>query len=170
MATDAQLNTYCSALILKYLNTYFTSTAITDYIDGGDHYLVTSVAPIISITSITDTANNDTVVTASTYDFYAKEGLIYLDSGLDTFTNDVSNFNWGVGKRRYKVIYQAGYTAVPDDVVLATNLLITYYRNRSDISVNKQDLGDFSTSYAGSVYGMPPEVKAILDPYRVRSM
>lgn len=168
MATDAQLNTYASALILKYCDTYFESTTVTDYIDGGELYLITCKAPIISITSITDTADNDTVLTASTYDFYPGEGLIYLDSGLDTFSNRTTNPTWGAGRRRYKVIYEAGYAAVPDDITLATLLLITYLRNRQDLSISEQELGDFSVTYRESIMAMPQEVKDILDLYKVR--
>ena len=168
MATDAQLNQYASAMVLKYLDTYFSSETVVDYLDGGTKFLLTGKAPIISITSIVDTDNSNTTLDSSNYDFYPGEGLIFLDDGIDTFVNDVTSVTWGSGLRRWKITYQAGYTAVPDDVTLAIAMLVTYYRNRPDISLDSQMLGDFSVSYKEAVLGIPPEVKAILDHYRVR--
>jgi hypothetical protein len=167
MATDAQLNNYASALILTYLDTYFTSTTVTDYIDGGGEYLFTSKAPIISITSITDTSTS-TVLSADTYDFYPGEGMIYRDDGVSLFSVASSNRNWGVGKRRFLVVYEAGHTSIPDEIALATALLITELRNRPDISVSSLELGDYKVMYreAGSLF--TPEIKAILDLYKVR--
>lgn len=102
-----------SEFIEVYCNTTFSSDSITDKIDGGDMLLITTKAPIISITSITDNETGDTV-SSSDYDFYAKEGMIYLDT--DSLLYPTLNQKWGPGRQRFTVVYASGHSAVPEAV------------------------------------------------------
>jgi hypothetical protein len=106
----AELITLVSETIESYCNTYFESTATTEYVDGGHEYLIVPRSPIISITLIKDTTD-DSTVSSSSYDYYPSEGMIYLkDSGLNGL------YTWGAGRRRYRVTYHTGFAAVPEAV------------------------------------------------------
>jgi hypothetical protein len=102
-----------SEFIEDYCNTTFSSTATTDKIDGGTEFLITTRAPIISITSITDNEDS-TTVTATDYDFYAESGRIYRENDAVLFPTNQPK--WYSGRQRYTVVYQAGYATIPEAV------------------------------------------------------
>lgn len=118
----AELIDLVSEFIEDYCNTYFSSTAVTEKLDGGKTYLVTTRAPIISITSITDRADS-TVLAATDYDAYYESGLIFLTSDFLLFTPEASTA-WAKGRKRFTTVYQAGYTAVPEIIKWVTYQII----------------------------------------------
>lgn len=168
MATDADLLTYATKVAEMYCNTYFSSTTVVDYLDGGDNELIATKGPIISITSIEDTENDDATLSATAYDFDPKAGIIYIENSIEGFPRVRSNGDWGEGRRRWKVTYQAGYSSMPDDVTWAVLMMATEAGNRLDPSISSESLGDYSKAYMMDVLGLNPKVKAILDRYKVR--
>lgn len=170
MATDADLITYASALVEKYLDTYFTSTAVTERIDGGSEFLILSKAPIVSITSIVDKDDSDATVSATLYGFYPNEGIVYAENAIDASFNVNPGGKWGPGRRRFEVTYQAGHASTPSDVTLAVLMLVTEFRNRLDPSIKAESLGDYSKTYVDEIMGWNPKVKMILDRYKTRHL
>lgn len=155
---------YASNAIENYCNTYFSSTAITDRLDGGGRYLITKVAPIISVTSITD-AYDSTVVSSADYLNYLAAGLIYID--VDTTNYALQNLTWAEGMRRWIVVYNAGYASVPNAVKLACILLVSYFRTTRTPGMLSETVGDYSyTKMQLPDAGLPEEVKMLLAPYR----
>jgi hypothetical protein len=102
-----------SEFIEDYCNTHFSSTAVTQKIDGGGEYLIVDRAPIISITSITDNEDS-TTVDSGDYDFYAVSGLIYRDNDAILFPDN--ELTWAKGRQRFTVVCQAGYASVPEAI------------------------------------------------------
>ena len=168
--SDAALITQASALIEKYLDTYFVTTTTVERIDGGREFLIVTKAPIISITSIVDKDDSDAVVAATLYNFYPNEGLIYAENSLDAAFNVNPGGIWGVGRRRFEVTYEAGYTSAPADIELAILMLVTELRSRKDPSIKEESLGDYTHIHMDEVFGWNPKIKMILDNYKVRQL
>lgn len=158
-----------SEFIENYCNTHFSSTAVTDKLDGGCIDLITTKAPIISITSITDNEDS-TTVSSDDYDFYAKSGRIYRENDSLIFPNNQPT--WYVGRQRFTVVYQAGYAAVPEAVkwvcyeVIARNLKLLPSSNNKGrwTQPEHKDLKD--QSLTGVMMSLTPQERQWLAPYR----
>lgn len=155
---------YASNAIENYCNTYFSSTAVTDRLDGGNKYLITKYAPIISVTSITDMWDS-TVVASGDYVAYLPAGLIHVD--VDTTNFMLQQLEWAEGLRRWQVVYNAGYASVPNAVKLACLMLVALWRSNRVAGMLSETVGDYSyTRMQVDSAGMPSDVKMLLAPYR----
>lgn len=155
-ATEAQIK----AAVEKYCNIKLSSTATTEYFDGGYEDLIVKTGPIISITSVTDmkgtqVTSDDDILTATAYNFYPERGMIYKYSG------DI----WGEGRRRWKVVYQAGLSSIPDDLQMAIDAWLEHLTSNQSGSLKAYKTGDDSETYV-DVKDIPPEIKVILDKYK----
>ena len=154
--TEAQI----IAAVEKYCNIVTSSTAVTEYFDGGHEDLIVKVGPIISITSITDmkatqTTSDDTVMTSTAYNFYPERGMIYRYDGSD----------WNEGRRRWKVSYVAGLGSIPADLQMAVDMWLDYLTSNASGALKSYKTGDDSETYL-DVRDMPRQVKAVLDKYK----
>jgi hypothetical protein len=122
MADDATLITQVSQAIETYCGQKFSTTVITEKVDGGGSALVLKYRNISSVTSITDLYSSS-VLSSTEYDIDTDSGLIYLDHASDTASTLLRNPFWGDGRRRYSVVYTTGYASAPADVQLATAML-----------------------------------------------
>ncbi len=111
----AELIDIISEEVEDYCGTYFSSVEVTEDLDGGDEFLLTTRAPIISITSITDNRDS-TVVDSDDYDFYANSGMIFKKEDLAVLVD--SELNWPRGRKRYQVVANIGHSAVPETIKL----------------------------------------------------
>ena len=159
-----------SEYIENYCRTKFSATSVTDKIDGGEEYLITTIAPVISITSITDNEDSSTV-SSSDYDVYLKSGRIYVENSVLLYP-EVRRI-WAPGKQRYTVVYSAGHSAVPEAVkwvcyeVIARNLKMlpnsnnkgrwTQPEHKEFVSNNQDKL---------LMMNLTQEERALLAPYR----
>lgn len=105
--------TRVSASIASTCNRIFYAHDITEYQDGeGDSTLVAEQYPINSITSIHDDVEraygSDTLIASTDYVYYSEKGLIKLD-----------NYYFAVGLKNIKLVYNAGYSTVPQDLEMA---------------------------------------------------
>jgi len=158
-----------SEFIEDYCNTHFSSTSVTDKIDGGLEFLFTTKAPIISVTSITD-LEDSTAVSTTDYDTYLAEGMIYRKNSVLTFPNQTS---WAAGKQRFSVVYASGYAAVPEVIKWVTYQLIGRHLKVLPSSNNKgrwtqPDMVDVSESKAAFMGMLTPEERTLLARYRNR--
>lgn len=154
--TEAQIK----AAVEKYCNIVLSSTAVTEYFDGGHEDLIVKKGPIVSITSITDmkatqTTSDDTVLTSTAYNFYPDRGMIYRYDGSD----------WLEGRRRWKVVYVAGLEGITDDLQMAVDMWLDYITSNASGALKSYKTGDDSETYL-DVKDMPVQVKAILDRYK----
>ena len=149
---------YHTAAIEEYCAHDFTQAEQTEYLDGGQIDLIVQKLPIASVTSIADTEDSDALADSDDYDFDPNAGLIYLKHD-----NEIgSSGNWSTGRRRRKVIYQAGHDGAPDDVKLATLKLIVADYSRRDSGVKSEKIGDYSYTRFDD---WSPDVKLILSKY-----
>jgi hypothetical protein len=158
----------CLAEVQRYCNTYFSATTLTEDIDGGHVDLITKFRPIISVTSITDVYDSSTV-DSDDYVVENNSGLIRLSIHSSIWTYICKG--WPRGRKRFRVVYQTGYSSVPADVQLAIDTLVSIRTNRPDASIASQTIGDYSVSYAaGSGNSMPADVARLLAPYVTRAV
>ena len=162
-----------SEFIENYCNTHFSSTAVTDKLDGGCIDLITTKAPIISITSITDNEDS-TTVSSSDYDFYAKSGRIYRENDSLIFPNNQPT--WYQGRQRFTVVYQAGYAAVPEAVkwvcyeLIARNLKILPTSNSKGRWTQPEHKNMKDETAKGLTMVLTPQERALLGKYRNREV
>ncbi len=154
---------YASERIETHCGRRFASEALTEYLDGpGTTELVLSRRPVTELTSVRIDSERDfgedTEVDSSELVLHAESGVVERDGAV--FPRGASNV---------RVVYTAGYAAVPDDLALAcVKLAAAWYahaRAGAD-GVSKETLGDYSAKYRNEA--LPADVDAILDPYRER--
>ena len=173
---DARLNVLIpsvSALVKTYCGNSFVdyySSNKTEYFDitWGTHIVQLTESPVNAIVSVHErTAYTDDYVALTTgaHEYYlnAKTDSVLRTLGSGRFKN------WPEGVGSVKVIYTAGYSAVPSDLKLAVLDLITYYlkdehKQRQTIagaSIQNQA----STSQTNNV-SFPDHIKRVLDLYK----
>lgn len=158
-----------SEFIEDYCGTHFSSTAVTDKIDGGVEFLLTTKAPIVSITSITDNEDSTTVATTD-YDFYAESGRIYRESDAVLFPSNKPT--WYLGRQRFTVVYQAGYSAVPEAVkwvayeMIGRNLKTLPTSNSKGRWTQPEIKNMKDQTMKGLTMVLTPQERALLAPYR----
>ena len=167
VASISQLvKTYCGNAIIDYY-----SSAKTETFDIDDTYtseIFVTESPLNSVTSVQERdsiADSYTTLTANT-DYYVDtehDRIFRIDGekSIDYFPK---------GFASVKVIYTAGYSAVPNDLKLAVFDLITYYMKeehktqRSIAGTTLRNVG--STSIRGDI-GFPDHIKRVLDLYKI---
>ena len=94
---------------------------------------------------------------------------------LDTVTDCVyrttsSGYkNWPIGIETVKVVYTAGYSAIPGDLKLAVLDLITYYlkdEHKMRQSIAGASLQNQGSSGQTNNVGFPDHIKRVLDLYK----
>ena len=147
-----------SAAVQKYCNRIFIRASYTETHDGdGTVDILVKNPPINSITQITE---DDVVVTSSWYVFYDDEGCIKRkDSGV-----------WAKGIQNIVVQYSGGWLqkSLPEDLKWAClQWLNLMWKRKEDsrVGVSSWNFGDQSTTYITEE--MTPEIKAVLDRYRI---
>jgi hypothetical protein len=87
---------------------------------------------------------------------------------------------WPMGQGNIKVEYTAGWSTLPGNIVLATNIAVSHHalkvrqnaENQSDALITSEHLGDYSVSYATEAETedldafLPRRSRALLQPYR----
>jgi len=173
---DARLNVLIpsvSALVKTYCGNSFVdyySSNKTEYFDitWGTHIVQLTESPVNAIVSVHErNAYTDDYVALTTgaHEYYlnTKTDSIFRTIGSGKFKN------WPEGVGAVKVVYTAGYSAVPSDLKLAVLDLITYYlkdehKQRQTIagaSIQNQA----STSQTNNV-SFPDHIKRVLDLYK----
>ena len=179
LATLAQLKTYLGvsgadddALLQALLNRVapaaeracgrtFAQETVTEYHDGkDDSVLVLVKRPVESVASVHDDLDraytDDALVSADDYVLYPDEGLIELDAG-----------EFRDGLRNVKVVYTAGYAAIPADVTHACVVWAAAVYNRAKEGgdgLSAERLPDLAQEFLN--HAMPPEARQILDRYQ----
>ncbi len=159
------VKTYCGNTFVDYY-----SSNKTEYFDvnWGTHIVQLTESPVNAIVSVQErTSYSDSYTTLTTGAFE-----YYLNTQTDSILRTIGSGkfkNWPEGVGAVKVVYTAGYSAVPSDLKLAVLDLITYYlkdehKQRQTIagaSIQNQA----STSQANNV-SFPDHIKRVLDLYK----
>ncbi len=151
-----------SKFIETYCNRVLVAADYTEYYDGTDSaYLKLNNYPVNSYTSL-ESFDYQTQTVLQTfadhtdYEFYNDEGIIYKCS---EFTP---------GHKNYKVIYNAGYTAIPEDLKQACIEMCKLLYNKKDkTGIKSESIGNYSVTFTDdAVNGLPENVLALLNSYR----
>lgn len=128
------------------------------YDGDGSNSLWTKQFPLNTITTIHQDADrtfgSDTLIAASDYVFYST-GKILLP-----------NDRWYVGAKTIKVVYNAGYATIPDDLKQACIAIVDYYY-KAFRDHRFGDGGETTVDYTISyIHGIPTEAKKLCDKYK----
>ena len=162
---------YADAAVKKATNRVFASASYTERRDGnGREELRLQQYPVTALTSVKVDSNRefgaDTALDADEYDLDGDAGLVYRIGTV-----------WPCGTRNIQVVYTAGYSTIPDDVVHAANIIVADWYTRakqlaggqSQNELSGENLGEESQSYVKELvdgWGIPAQAVAILDRYR----
>jgi hypothetical protein len=136
----------------------FESDTVTEYHDGeGKSYFFTDEFPVTAVTSLhDDTDRNYTagyLIDTDDYVWYS-DGRVELETG---------SFNAGL--KNIKIVYTAGYDAVPKDLeYLATKWVVSLLKGKDRIGVSSMSGPDGSVTVFDNF--LDADMRAILDNYR----
>jgi hypothetical protein len=155
----------------NFIKTYLGSSLVDNYddpitevinLDYDTSVLYTAQYPIREIISITeyDSSHYDSTIHLPldpTSDFILSNDTIIR-------RRDGRNFSWYRcgGNSVIEIVYTAGYETVPNDLKLATILLVEYYLKENYIQ-NRTIMGTSITNVVSG--GLPPYIATILDMY-----
>jgi hypothetical protein len=158
------IKTYCGN---SFVDFYSSAKTETLNINWNTHIVQLTESPVNTITSVQERTSYDgayTTLTTGAYEYY-------LNTNTDSIfrTNSGGNQNWPTGVGAVKIVYTAGWSAVPADLKLAVLDLITYYLKdehklrQSIAGASLQNQG--SSTQTGNV-GFPDHIKRVLDLYK----
>ena len=158
------VKTYCGNTFVDFFSSNKTETF---NIDWGTYVVQLTESPVNAIVSVQERqAYNSSYITLTTGAFE-----FALDTKTDSVlrTTSAGYKNWATGVDAVKVVYTAGYSAIPGDLKLAVLDLITYYlkdehkQRQSIAGASLQNQG--STSQSNNV-SFPDHIKRVLDLYK----
>ena len=159
------VKTYCGN---SFVDFYSSNKTETFDINWGTHVVQLTESPANEIVSVQErTAYNGSYTTLTTTDHE-----FYLNTETDSVFRTLSSggfTDWPQGVGAVKIVYTAGYSAIPGDLKLAVLDLITYYlkdehkQRQSIAGASLQNQG--STSQSNNV-GFPDHIKRVLDLYK----
>tara|TARA_Y100001973_G_C5207474_1_gene342612 strand:- start:1 stop:591 length:591 start_codon:yes stop_codon:yes gene_type:complete len=159
------VKTYCGNSFVDFYSS--NKTEIFD-INWGTHIVQLTESPVNAIVSVQERdsySDSYTTLTTTDHEFY-------LNTETDSVFRTLSSGkfkHWPQGVGAVKVVYTAGYSAIPGDLKLAVLDLITYYlkdehkQRQSIAGASLQNQG--STSQSNNV-GFPDHIKRVLDLYK----
>ena len=158
------IKTYCGNSFVDYYSSNKTETFDINWSTHVVQLTETPVNAIVSVQERTNYGSSYTTLTTGAYEYS-------LDSSTDSIlrTNSAGYQNWPQGVGTVKVVYTAGYSAVPADLKLAVLDLITYYLK--DEYKLRQSIAGASLQNPGSStqrdnVGFPDHIKRVLDLYK----
>jgi len=141
--------------ITTSIASYFAGgVTVISYFDGGDIDIRVDTSPILSISEVLDVSST-TTATASSYGFDPIAGVIYHENGS----------YWKEGRRKWKVTYLAGHSAIPGDIQLAMDRWEAYVTADSTGAIKSYTTGDDSETYF-DIGGIPAQIKSLLSKFK----
>ena len=158
------VKTYCGN---SFVDFYSTNKTETFSIEWGTHIVQLTESPINAIVSVQESTSYGGALTTLTVG--AKEYALNNATDCIYRTTSSGYKNWPIGIETVKVVYTAGYTAVPADLKLAVLDLVTYYLK--DEHKLRQTIAGASLQNQGSStqrdnVGYPDHIKRVLDLYK----
>lgn len=165
-SVSQMVKTYCGHSIIDYYSA--TKTEIFDVEDKLTSEVFVTESPLTSVTSVQERAS-----IADSYETLTNNTHYYVDTEHDRIRRIDGSTGidyWHQGFGAVKVVYNAGYSAIPADLKLAVYDLITYYlkeeykTQRSIAGTTLRNEG--STSIRNDI-GFPDHIKRVLDLYKI---
>ena len=158
------VKTYCGN---SFVDFYSSNKTETFNIDWGTYIVQLTESPINTIVSVQERqsySGSYATLTTGAYEYA-------LDTKTDSIlrTNSGSYQNWAQGVDAVKVVYTAGYSAVPDDLKLAVIDLITYYlkdEHKERRTIQGASIQNAASSSQKDNVAFPDHIKRVLDLYK----
>lgn len=159
------VKTYCGNSFVDFFSSNKTETFTLNW---GTYIVQLTESPVNAIVSVQERNSYSDAYTTLTTGAYEYA----LDSATDSILRTLSSGrykNWPQGVDAVKVVYTAGYSAIPSDLKLAVLDLVTYYlkdehkQRQSIAGASLQNQG--STSQNNNV-SFPDHIKRVLDLYK----
>ena len=158
------VKTYCGNTFVDF----FSSNKTEEFnIDWGTHVVQLTESPVNAIVSVQEResySSSYVTLTTGAYEYA-------LDKTTDSILRTLGSGykNWPTGVAAVKVVYTAGYSAVPSDLKLAVLDLVTYYLK--DEHKQRQTIAGASLQNQGSTsqnnnVSFPDHIKRVLDLYK----
>jgi len=159
-AISDYVKNYCARTFVDYV-----TTDKTQYSDGGVNCIFLDEFPIISITSVNESWDNQATQTLLVENQQDEDGY-YVDyeTGL---IQTVQNGNFVPAFHSVEIIYKAGFTEIPQDLKLAIYHLIDYYRKEQFTMKKVQGVSTVERMDSDAI---PGHIKRTLDSYRATSL
>ena len=163
-AVSQLVKTYCANSFVDFFSTNKTEKFTLNW---ESHVVQLSESPVNTIVSVKERrsySDSYTTLTTGAFDYY-------LDSDTDSVirtnaSGGFKNFPKGVGA--VEVVYTAGYSSIPLDLMLAVVDLITYYFKKEH--KQRRTLGGATLDNPGTSSldggGLPDHIKRVLDMYK----
>lgn len=147
------VKTYCRRTFID-----FYDEAKTEVFDGGFKQIILKETPVVTVNSVAYSADYGKTYTnlVKFTDYVVRDDYV-LSLNPNGFPEQING---------YKVVYFAGYEAVPGDLKLAVLDLIEYYSRNNGAVHSTRDLNPNTTqiSYVASS-NFPASIKRVLDQY-----
>jgi hypothetical protein len=158
------IKTYCGNSLVDYYSTNKTETFDINWSTHVVQLTETPVNTIVSVQERDDYGSAYTTLTTGAYEYS-------LDSNTDSIlrTTSAGYQNWPQGVGTAKIVYTAGYSAVPADLKLAVLDLVTYYlkdEHKLRQSIAGASLQNQGSSTQQNNVGFPDHIKRVLDLYK----
>ena len=158
------VKTYCGN---SFVDFYSTNKTETFTLEWGTHIVQLTESPVNAIVSVQEaTSYGGTLTTLTTG---AQEYALNKATDCIYRTTTGGYKNWPVGIETVKVVYTAGYSAVPADLKLAVLDLVTYYlkdEHKSRQSIAGASIQNQSSSTQRDNVSFPDHIKRVLDLYK----
>ncbi len=158
------IKTYCGN---SFVDFYSSNKTETFNIDWGTYIVQLTESPVNTIVSVEERQSYD-----SAYETLTTGAFQYaLDTATDSVfrTNAGTYQNWPRGVAAVRVIYKAGWSAVPDDLKLAVIDLITYYlkdEHKERRTIQGASIQNAASSSQRDNIAFPDHIKRVLDLYK----
>ena len=158
------IKTYCGNSFVDY---YSSNKTENFTINWGTYIVQLTESPVNAIVSVQEAQSYGGALTTLTTG--AQEYA--LDTVTDCVYRTTSSGykNWPIGIETVKVVYTAGYSAIPGDLKLAVLDLITYYlkdEHKMRQSIAGASLQNQGSSGQTNNVGFPDHIKRVLDLYK----
>ena len=158
------VKTYCGN---SFVDFYSANKTETFNIEWSTHIVQLTESPVNAIVSVQEaTSYGGTLTTLTTG---AQEYALNKATDCIYRTTTGGYKNWPVGIETVKVVYTAGYSAVPADLKLAVLDLITYYlkdEHKARQSIAGASIQNQTSSSQRDNVSFPDHIKRVLDLYK----
>jgi len=158
------VKTYCGNSFVDFFSTNKTETFTLEW---GTHIVQLTESPVNAIVSVQETTSYGGALATLTVG--AQEYALNKATDCIYRTTTGGYKNWPIGIETVKVVYTAGYSAIPADLKLAVLDLITYYlkdEHKSRQSIAGASIQNQTSSSQRDNVSFPDHIKRVLDLYK----
>ena len=158
------VKTYCGNSFVDFFSTNKTETFS---IEWSTHLVQLTESPVNTIVSVQEATSYGGALTTLTVG--AREYALNKATDCIYRTTSGGYKPWPIGIETVKIVYTAGYSAVPADLKLAVLDLVTYYlkdEHKTRQSIAGASIQNQSSSTQRDNVSFPDHIKRVLDLYK----